>query len=176
MPESNLPPLVTESCMRCGRAFDLSPGSDQGQWIERWKIGRLEGVICPGCQTPEENLRAQVDSIENEGSERVLVNLADLDRETRVKLMLEAVWASAKRVVNEMLERAAMLKEAGEEPMILTEELVDEWAERALNETYHFDGASEYMRDIGFEEAKAQICGMFRIDYTPRHELDDDED
>ena len=176
MPESTLPSLNTESCMRCGRAFDLSPGSDQGQWIEKWRSGVLEGVICPGCQTPEQSLRAQVDSIEDEGSERVVVDLSTLDGETRAKLMIEAAWASAKRIVLEMGERADMLKAAGEEPMILTEELVDEWAERAIRETPMLDGASGNAREALFEEAKAQICGMFGIEWTPSHDREDDED
>lgn len=43
------------TCSRCG-----STGTDRGDWNYEFKSGSLIAVICPRCQTPEENAEAEI--------------------------------------------------------------------------------------------------------------------
>lgn len=43
------------TCTRCGSA-----GHDRGDWNGNWKKGVLIEIICPACQTIEENTEAVV--------------------------------------------------------------------------------------------------------------------
>lgn len=42
-------------CMRCGRRNRMQPG-----WNVVMKGGKPVGLLCPDCQTPEENAEAEI--------------------------------------------------------------------------------------------------------------------
>jgi hypothetical protein len=42
-------------CARCRRRW-----RGQGDWNGTFSVGVMVGVLCPGCQTPEENTEAEV--------------------------------------------------------------------------------------------------------------------
>lgn len=46
-------------CSRCGRRY-RDHHSDAQEWNLTASAGIVVGYICPGCQTPEEDLEAQV--------------------------------------------------------------------------------------------------------------------
>ncbi|WHP18814.1 hypothetical protein [Cellulomonas sp. ES6] len=47
-----------ERCMRCSRRWR---GADD--WNSVWKSGVLTGLLCPDCQTPEENAEAEINAV-----------------------------------------------------------------------------------------------------------------
>ncbi|GMA33525.1 hypothetical protein [Litorihabitans aurantiacus] len=44
-----------EKCMRCRRRY-----RGHGEWNLQYDLGREVGVLCPDCQTPEENAEAVI--------------------------------------------------------------------------------------------------------------------
>ena len=53
----NAPPR----CTRCGRQ-----GRDRGEWNVVLRAGVAIGVLCPSCQTPEENAEAVINEVTTE--------------------------------------------------------------------------------------------------------------
>ncbi len=47
------------TCSRCGRRY-RDRGRDSGEWNAIIKSGLVIAVICPDCQTPEENTEAVI--------------------------------------------------------------------------------------------------------------------
>lgn len=47
--------VIGMRCERCGRKY-----RGRGAWNGTWMSGVLVGVLCPACQTPEENAEAEI--------------------------------------------------------------------------------------------------------------------
>lgn len=47
----------TFTCTRCG-----STGSDPDGWNGEFEAGRLVAIICPACQTAEQNAEAEINA------------------------------------------------------------------------------------------------------------------
>jgi hypothetical protein len=48
--------FATMICDRCGKFYADGPG----EWNVVVKKGRVQGYLCPACQTPEENTEAEI--------------------------------------------------------------------------------------------------------------------
>lgn len=44
-----------ERCERCGKVY-----RGRGAWNARYVAGVEKGLICPACQTPDENVEAEI--------------------------------------------------------------------------------------------------------------------
>lgn len=44
-------------CTECGRVW-----RGEGDWNATMKGGKAVGVLCPGCQTPEQNAEAEINA------------------------------------------------------------------------------------------------------------------
>lgn len=54
-------------CDRCSRIYAIISAEDDslivasdGEWNVEFSKGRIVGLICPACQTPEENAEAEI--------------------------------------------------------------------------------------------------------------------
>jgi hypothetical protein len=45
------------TCTRCG-----TTGTDHGDWNGQFKSGRVVAIICPACQSPEQNAEAEINA------------------------------------------------------------------------------------------------------------------
>ena len=49
--------IETLTCTQCG-----TTGTDHGDWNGQFKSGQVVAILCPACQTPEQNAEAEINA------------------------------------------------------------------------------------------------------------------
>lgn len=144
-------------CKRCGRSF--SPvDKDANLWNADFVAGALKGYVCPRCQTVEESLGAEIDSVELESSQLVdAPAINEMSSDEFEDLVMTVIESGCRAIIKRERTRGEMAE--------LNEVLVDlnAWAAEVVDESAFFKGQPEPVQSSAKELALDVLTQMLRI-------------
>lgn len=140
---------VRANCMRCARRYRAFT-KEAERWNVDYRSGFIMGLLCPGCQTVEENLEAEINLIDLKRSK--VAKFKSLSNWKQPELIVQAIDQQVARVVRQHRDNAQAL---GETHLLVD---IQGWAREAVDEWPGSKGQPQ----AGLETAYAVAEDMIR--------------